>query len=64
MVQAYSRGYLDSLEDIRAAVRGSFKEVRGYEPRGSEDEWDEAYEGLRRVMDTAAQRDTEGASLE
>ena len=64
MVQAYSRDYLSSLEEIRAAVRGSFVEVLDYEPKGSEDEWDEAYARLRRVMDTAAQRDTEGASLE
>ncbi len=63
MVQAYARGYLGSLEEIRAAVRGSSVEVYDYQPTGSADEWDEAYERLRRVMD-AAQRDVEGASLE
>jgi len=63
MVQAYARGYLSSLEEIRAAVRGSSIEVRDYRPKGSEDEWDEAYERLRRVMD-AARLDTEGARLE
>jgi rhamnulokinase len=63
MVQAYARGYLGSLEEIRAAVRGSSVEVHDYQPTGSADEWDEAYERLRRVMD-AAQLDTEGASLE
>ena len=64
MVQAYARGYLGSLEEIRAAVRGSSIEVRDYRPRGSADEWDETYERLRRVMEAAAQLDTEGASLE
>ena len=64
MVQAYARGYLGSLEEIRAAVRGSSIEVHDYRPTGSADEWDEAYERLLRVMETAAQLDTEGASLE
>jgi rhamnulokinase len=63
MVQAYARGYLGSLEEIRAAVRGSSIEVHDYQPMGSADEWDEAYERLRRVME-AAQLDTEGVSLE
>ena len=64
MVQAYARGYLGSLEEIRAAVRGSSIEVHDYRPTGSAEEWDEAYERLLRVMETAAQLDTEGASLE
>ena len=64
MVQAYARGYLGSLEEIRAAVRGSSVEVRDYRPTGSADGWDEAYERLRRVMEAATQLDTEGASLE
>jgi rhamnulokinase len=64
MVQAYAQGYLGSLGEIRAAVRGSSIEVYDYQPKGSADEWDEAYERLRRVMDAAAQRDTEGAMLE
>jgi len=63
MVQAYARGYLGSLEEIRAAVRGSSVEVHDYRPTGSADEWDEAYERLRRIMDATAQLDTEGASL-
>jgi rhamnulokinase len=63
MVQAYARGYLGSLEEIRAAVRGSSVEVHDYRPTGSADEWDEAYERLRRVMDAGAQLGTEGASL-
>jgi sugar phosphate isomerase/epimerase len=45
-------------------VRGSSIEVHDYRPTGSADEWDEAYERLRRIMETAAQLDTEGASLE
>jgi rhamnulokinase len=64
MVQAYARGYLGSLEEIRAAVRGSSVKVHEYRPTGSADEWDEAYERLRRVMEAAAQLDTEGATLE
>jgi rhamnulokinase len=62
MVQAYARGYLGSLEEIRAAVRCSSVEVRAYRPKGSDDEWDDAYGRLRRVMD-AAPLDTEGARL-
>ena len=64
MVQAYSQEYLGSLQEIRAAVRGSSVEVRDYRPMGGADEWYEAYERLRRVMDAAAQLDTEGAGLE
>ena len=63
MVQAYARGHLGSLEEIRAAVRNSSVEVHDYQPKGSADEWDEAYERLRRVMD-ATRVDTEGARLE
>lgn len=63
MVQAHSRGYLGSLEEMRAAVRGSVG-VRDYEPQGSEDEWEDAYERMRRTMDAAALLDREGASLE
>jgi rhamnulokinase len=63
MVQAYARGYLGSLEEIRAAVRGSNVEVRDYQPAGSGDEWEDAYERLRRTMDAAAQLDREGASF-
>jgi sugar phosphate isomerase/epimerase len=61
MVQAYARGYLGSLEEIRAAVRGSSVEVHEYQPAGSADEWDEAYEKLRGVIDAAAQLDAKGA---
>jgi hypothetical protein len=44
-------------------VRGSSIEVHDYQPKGSADEWDEAYERLLRIMD-AAHLDVEGASLE
>ena len=64
MVQAHAQGYLGSLQEIRAAVRGSPVEVRDYRPMGERDEWDEAYARLQRSMDAAAQLDTEGASLE
>lgn len=64
MVQAYARGYLGSLEEIRAAVRRSSVELHDYQPMGSADEWDGAYERLQRVMDAAAHLDAEGASLE
>jgi rhamnulokinase len=64
MVQAYARGCLGSLEEIRAAVRGSSVGVHEYQPMGSADDWDEAYEKLQRVIDAAAQLDAEGASLE
>lgn len=53
MVQAYSRGYLGSLEEIRSAVRGSRVEVRDYRPAGSADGWEDAYGRLRKVMDAA-----------
>jgi rhamnulokinase len=64
MVQAYARGYLGSLEEIRAAVRSSSVEVRDYEPAGNEDEWEDAYERLHSTMDAAAHLDREGVSLE
>ena len=64
MVQAYARGYLGSLEEIRASVRGSPVEVRYYRPASSGDEWEDAYERLRGIMGAAAQLDREGASLE
>ena len=63
MVQAYARGHLGSLEEIRAAVRRSPIELHDYLPMGSADEWDGAYERLRGIMDAAAHPDTEGAVL-
>jgi rhamnulokinase len=64
MVQAYARGYLGSLEEIRAAVRGSPVGVHDYQPTGSADAWEEAYGRLRRIMGAAAQLEREGASRE
>jgi hypothetical protein len=64
MIQAYSRGYLGSLEEVRAVVRGSSVEVRDYEPEGGDDEWVDSYERLRRTMSAAAQPNREGAGLE
>jgi hypothetical protein len=61
MVQAYAGGYLASLEEIREAVRCSVG-VRDYEPRGGEERWQEAFEKLRGVMETAPRLDREGAS--
>ena len=64
MVQAYGRGYLGSLEEIRAAVRSSCVEVRDYEPAGSSEEWEDAYARLQRIMDVAERLEKEGAGLE
>jgi rhamnulokinase len=64
MVQAYARGYLGSLEEIRGAVRASSVEVEDYRPTGSADEWDEAYERLRGIVDAVEPLDTEGARLD
>jgi rhamnulokinase len=64
MVQAYALGYLGSLEEIRASVRSSCREVRDYQPSGSREDWEDAYERLQRIMEAAAQPDREGAGLE
>jgi rhamnulokinase len=53
MVQAFARGYVDSLEEIRTVVRRSV-EVRTYEPGGSADDWKELRQRFSRIMDTAA----------
>ena len=52
MVQAYSRGYVGSLEEIRAVVRRSTKLSR-YEPEGDEDDWDELLERFSGIMDAS-----------
>lgn len=64
MVQAYSRGYAGSLEEIRAVVRASPVEVRDYRPSGSTDEWENAYGRLREIMDADVQLGREGAGVE
>jgi rhamnulokinase len=59
MVQAYARGHLASLEEIREAVRRSV-DVCEYGPQGDEDRWQEAYEKLREVIRAAPRLDLEG----
>jgi rhamnulokinase len=49
MVQAYARGHVESLEEIRAIVRRS-TEITRYSPRGGADEWDEFWEKFSGVM--------------
>ena len=63
MVQAYSRGYVGSLAEIRAVVRASPVEVRDYRPAGSTDEWENAYGRLLKIMDADVQLDREGANV-
>jgi sugar (pentulose or hexulose) kinase len=59
-VQAFARGYVNSLEEIRTTIRRSV-EVHTYEPDSSaEDDWNELRERFSRVMEAA----TELASLE
>jgi rhamnulokinase len=59
MVQAYARGHLSSLGEIREAVRSSV-EVHEYEPQGKEHSWQEAYEKLRGLIGAAPRLDREG----
>jgi rhamnulokinase len=59
MVQAYARGHLASLEEIREAVRRSV-EVQEYEPQDKEDGWQEAYEKLRGLIGAAPRLDPGG----
>jgi len=61
LVQAYARGYVGSLEEMRAAVRRSV-EVRDYEPRGSGSGWDEAFQKLQGFVEAAPELDREGAN--
>jgi rhamnulokinase len=58
MVQVYARGHLASLEEMREAVRRSV-EVQEYEPQGTEDEWQAAYEKLRDLIGAAPRLDQE-----
>ena len=53
MVQAYARGYLGSLEEIRDSVRRSCAEVRDYRPSGGADEREDAYGRLLKIMEAA-----------
>jgi rhamnulokinase len=52
MVQAYARGYVKSLEEIRAVVRRS-TDIDRYTPGGDADEWDELREKFSSVMDAS-----------
>jgi rhamnulokinase len=52
MVQAYARGYVGSLAEIREVVRSSM-EVQTYAPEGGADEWDGAFERFSKLMDTS-----------
>ena len=64
MVQAYSRGHVGSLEEIRAVVRASPVEVRDYLPEGGTEEWESAYGQLRKVMEANVQLEREGANVD
>jgi rhamnulokinase len=50
MVQAYARGHVGSLAEIRDVVRSSV-EVHTHVPEGSAGEWDEAFGRFSRLMD-------------
>jgi rhamnulokinase len=50
VIQAYARGYVGSLEEIRDVVRSS-TEVRTYAPEGEAGEWDEAFGRFSELMD-------------
>jgi rhamnulokinase len=50
MVQAFGRGYVSSLQEIRNVVRSSV-EVQTYLPRGSADSWDEAFSRFSELVD-------------
>jgi rhamnulokinase len=52
MVQAYARGYVGSLEEIRAVVRRS-TDINRYTPGGDADEWDELREKFSSVMNAS-----------
>ncbi len=51
MVQAFGRGYVSSLEEIRSVVRASV-EVQTYLPEGSADAWDEAFGRFSELVDS------------
>ena len=57
MVQAYSRGHVGSLEEIRTVVRRS-TELSRYEPEGNKDDWDGLRERFLDIMDTSTKIDS------
>ena len=52
MVQAYARGYVESLEEIRAVVRRS-TDINRYTPGGGVDKWDELRGKFSSVMNAS-----------
>ena len=52
MVQAYARGYVKSLEEIRAVVRRS-TDIDQYTPGDDTDEWNELREKFSSVMEAS-----------
>jgi hypothetical protein len=52
MVQAYARGHVRSLEEIRDLVRRS-ADINRYTPGGDADEWDELREKFSSVMNAS-----------
>lgn len=52
MVQAFARGRVGSLQEIRAVVRRSF-EATTYEPGGDADAWTGLHERFSRIVDAA-----------
>jgi rhamnulokinase len=60
MVQAFARGQVGSLEEIRAVVHHSF-EATTYEPSGDTNDWSGLHERFSRLVDAApALDDSEG----
>ena len=51
LVQAYARGDVGSLEEMREIVRSSV-EVTTYEPAGDPDAWEEAFDGFEGLLGT------------
>jgi hypothetical protein len=51
-VQAFARGRVGSLQEIRAVVRRSF-EATTYEPGGDADAWTGHHERFSRIVDAA-----------
>jgi rhamnulokinase len=52
MVQAFARGRVGSLEEIRAVISDSF-ETSAYEPGGDDEEWSGLYERFSRLIEEA-----------
>jgi hypothetical protein len=52
MVQAFARGRVGSLEEIRGVISDSF-ETSAYEPGGDAEEWSGLYERFLRLIEAA-----------